>query len=74
MTKRKRFFFEKKNQKTFADAGARWPSCGGSMGWGGFCWFFFEKEALPPPARLTHDSPDVNGKCLKTGRAQGAPA
>jgi hypothetical protein len=47
------FFFEKKNQKTFARAGARRSDCVGSMGKRGrksFLLLFFKKEALSSTA------------------------
>jgi hypothetical protein len=48
----KRFFFEKKNQKTFGSL-----SLGGETAWGPkkskvFCFFFFKKEVLSSCFRL----------------------
>jgi hypothetical protein len=50
----KRFFFEKKNQKTFAPSDARQPS-GAHLNWQKFLLLFSKRSAslLPAPAPRT---------------------
>jgi hypothetical protein len=44
---RKRFFFEKKNQKTFARFGSSLPGTGSAQDSKVFCFFFSKKKTLP---------------------------
>jgi hypothetical protein len=72
-TMQKRFFFEKKNQKTFANLISLYPFRPQPKQSKVFCFFFFKKEVLAslpyglPPWHHPHPSPPPSGGREKVG-------